>query len=368
MNDIKFYNLSEMYDVMDCDFEYEQGVNLKNRELLTIIEQDDKILFPKLKLGKIIGSIVDNDQLESLKKLKRLPYLLKNDSLFKEELPVIKEYLKLCENGIDKDTLVDKFSYLDFSEVMSNQEYCNQMNLLFDYIIAKSNFYNRNIGLVKMLAYKQFYNNIFSLEDIIQEGNIGLIKAINKYNVDVGVRFATYAGWWINQEMSRSYKSYGSVIRKPVYLVEKMNQYKIFMRKFFTTNNREPSLEESASYLGIGVADVEQLNLYLQDVISLNSLITLDENDELIDFIESDVMVEDLVIDNIMSEYTFNLMNSCLSDREVKILCDRFGINDEQVKYSCLKIGKKHNLSRERVRKLEIRSINKLKKVMEFMK
>lgn len=362
------YDLFDKYEVMDCDFEYEQGVNLKNREQLTIVDQDDKALFPRLKLGKILGSIVDETQLEVLKKLKKLPYLLNDDNLFKDELPIIKRYLKLCEDGFDRDVLISSFSNLDYSSVISVQEYYYQIGLLIDYVIAKNNFYRRNIGLVKMLANKQFYNNVFSYEDIVQEGNIGLIKAINKYDVDFGVRFGTYAGWWINQEMSRSYNCYGSVIRKPVYLNEKINQYKIFARDFVVRNNREPSLEESASYLGMSCADVEQLVLCFQEVISLSSLVNPEENDdkvELVDFVESDVVLEDMVVDGIMREYSLELMNGCLKDREVKILCDRFGINEEQVAYSRLKIGKKYNLSRERVRQLELRSISKLKSIME---
>lgn len=368
------FNIAARYDVMSIDFEREQGLYLKEGNArLKVLALNDDVLFPDLDLAKIFASIRSMDQLELLKRVRRLPFVLKNESIFKNQRGDIKKYLNMCLNGIPSlDELAASFPNLDFNdlEVMSIEEYNDQMELLIRYITAKDNFYNRNLKLVISIAKKNNFSSTFPFEDIIEEGNLGLIKAVNRYDASWDNKFSTYAIWWIRQSIYRAYADKSDIIRKPVHYFDKLVAYKSFVSKFFSENNYEPSVSEIAKGMGISKDAVFDLIFYNSDIVSLETPVMNSDGDSdnyLGDFIPADnVDVAEEVMSNIFYEDVMELLGNNFNMRENQILCCRMGLNSDQKVYTLQEVGDMFGITRERVRQIEGKSLKKLKRLLKL--
>lgn len=357
-------NNSLRYSMMNYELECEQGWILKDgREKLKIIKEknDDFMLYPDLNLEKIFLSVKTQEELDYVAKLKKIPFSIGEESYFQKYISDINKFLKISSNGIlTLDKLKENFSNLCFDNVEPIDDLEEQVELLKKYVLAKFNFYNRNLRLVISIAKRGGF--AIPIEDKIQEGNIGLIKAINKFDVSKGFHFSTYATWWIRQVINRSIAYCGYVIRKPVYLNEKIQKYKRFYEKYLALNGVEPSLNECSIELGISEEEVLKLKDLSLDAISLDAPVQgVEDGGDLVDFIsDTSALIEDEFISSNIVDYVKEVINSSFDERIKQILLDRFGLNDELRVKTLEEIGLKHGITRERVRQIEVKSKRKL--------
>lgn len=227
--------------------------------------------------------------------------------------------------------------------------------------VALSKIVSSNLRLVHSIA-KRYYGLGLEVDDLIQEGTIGLMTAIMKYDLAKGCKFSTYAIWWIKQAVIRAIQNDGHTIRLPVYVGDLLYKYKVLQREITVTENREPTVDEIAEKLGVPLDQLLNI-LNKETTVSLDTPILSPDNDEdccLGDFIEdSSIDVVEEIENTDMSERLHNLLDS-LNEREREIICLRFGLYDNEPK-TLQEISAYYGLTRERIRQIEVRALRKLK-------
>ena len=225
---------------------------------------------------------------------------------------------------------------------------------------AKKILIERNLRLVVGLA-KRYIGKGLSFLDLIQEGNIGLMTAVDKYDMTKGYRFATYAVHWIRQSITRAICDKGRNIRIPVHLQEKMGRFTKIKRELEIKLGRNATIEEIAKQMNIPFDEAKKLYKYHEDTISINSFIKEGEDEELEDFIPSKESTEDSVINIILPEEIKKMFDMCnLKQREKDILALRFGLYNSKT-HTLEEIGKMYGLTRERIRQIESSAIKKIR-------
>jgi RNA polymerase primary sigma factor len=225
---------------------------------------------------------------------------------------------------------------------------------------AKESLVRANLRLVISVS-KKFVNRGLQFSDLIQEGNIGLMKAVDKFDYHRGYKFSTYATWWIRQAITRGIADQGRTIRLPVHMIETINRLLRVSKEFLVEEHREPSPEEMASQLGTEVGKVKSALKIAKDAISLDTPIGDDGETFLGDFIEDHVRPgpHDVSITASLSE-CLNQVMSTLTPREAKVLKMRYGI-DVEYDHTLEEVGRCFAVTRERIRQIEAQAIQKLK-------
>ena len=324
-------------------------------EILHHLEELEKILTEcLLKAGGKSVSYLEKC-LEEFSKSEEGGKRVKALNLPKEELLYLIKKIKETKDaidGIEKKTTISlkemKKVYQEIDDGVRKSE------------AAKNELIKANLRLVVSIA-KKYTNRGLQFLDLIQEGNIGLMKAVDKFEYQRGYKFSTYATWWIRQAITRAIADQARTIRIPVHMIETINKLIKVSRSLVQEHGREPNPEEIAERMGFPLEKVRKVLKIAKEPISLETPIGEEEDSHLGDFIEDKKIMSpaEAVTKFDLSEQTRKIMTT-LTPREEKVLRKRFGVG-EKADHTLEEVGKEFNVTRERIRQIEAKALRKLR-------
>ena len=275
--------------------------------------------------------------------------LLQTDLLKMAESMDVDEPIKMYLREIGQIPLLSYEEEIDYAQRVLNGEE-----------EAKQKLIESNLRLVVSIA-KKHTNRGLKMLDLIQEGNMGLMKAVEKFEYEKGFKFSTYATWWIRQAITRAIADQGRTIRIPVHMIETINKIKKESRIILQETGKEPTAEELATKLELPVEKVKNILEMNQDPISLETPVGSEEDSELGDFVEDDKFSNPYdATTRVLLKEQLNDVLKTLNEREEMVLRYRYGLDDGSQK-TLEEVGKIFNVTRERIRQIEVKALRKLR-------
>ena len=321
-----------------------------------ILDDEDEVEVEKIDLSVPEGVSVEDPVRMYLKEIGKVP-LLSAD-----------EEIELAQNMEDGAVAIEKINVLkgrlDGASEEENAEIKEEIKTLQRDVDkgadAKKRLAEANLRLVVSIA-KRYVGRGMLFLDLIQEGNLGLIKAVEKFDYKKGYKFSTYATWWIRQAITRAIADQARTIRIPVHMVETINKLIRVSRQLLQELGREPSPEEIAKEMSMPVERVREILKISQEPVSLETPIGEEEDSHLGDFIKDDnvPVPADAAAFTLLKEQLEEVLGT-LTEREQKVLTLRFGLEDGRAR-TLEEVGKEFNVTRERIRQIEAKALRKLR-------
>ncbi|WP_317367442.1 RNA polymerase sigma factor RpoD [uncultured Tyzzerella sp.] len=342
---IKYKDMMKILSDMDLDPEHLDKIyeylEAQNIEVIDITLMDDN------KEDVIMDSLDDIDGLDSLENIENFE---KDIDLTLIDASInIDDHVRMYLKEIGKVDLLSPDEEMELAKRMSDGDE-----------IAKKRLAEANLRLVVSIA-KRYVGRGMLFLDLIQEGNLGLIKAVEKFDYKKGFKFSTYATWWIRQAITRAIADQARTIRIPVHMVETINKLIRISRQLLQELGREPSDEELAKEMDMPIEKVREIRKIAQEPVSLETPIGEEEDSHLGDFIpDEDVPAPaDAAAFTLLKEQLIEVLDT-LTDREEKVLRLRFGLDDGRAR-TLEEVGKEFNVTRERIRQIEAKALRKLR-------
>ena len=321
-----------------------------------VIEEEEELDVENIDLSVPEGVSIEDPVRMYLKEIGKVPLLTAD-----EEIVLAKQ----MEAGADAHTRLEEIDELlkDADEETRKELLDEQKKLkMVEYTgeEAKNRLAEANLRLVVSIA-KRYVGRGMLFLDLIQEGNLGLIKAVEKFDYRKGYKFSTYATWWIRQAITRAIADQARTIRIPVHMVETINKLIRVSRQLLQELGREPFPEEIAEEMNMSVERVREILKISQEPVSLETPIGEEEDSHLGDFIQDDnvPVPADAAAFTLLREQLKDVL-STLTDREQKVLRLRFGLDDGRAR-TLEEVGKEFNVTRERIRQIEAKALRKLR-------
>ena len=370
-NILEYQEISDFFKDMNLDAEQLESVldflEHNNVDVLRISEDedDDEIIIDdeeEVEVEKIDLSVPDGVSVEDpvrmyLKEIGKVPLLsaeeeielakkMEAGSVAEEKISLLKTRMEESEDDAEKDEIK-----AEIKELQKEVDWGDD---------AKKRLAEANLRLVVSIA-KRYVGRGMLFLDLIQEGNLGLIKAVEKFDYRKGYKFSTYATWWIRQAITRAIADQARTIRIPVHMVETINKLIRVSRQLLQKLGREPSPEEIAAEMNMPVDRVREILKISQEPVSLETPIGEEEDSHLGDFIKDDnvPVPADAAAFTLLKEQLEEVLGT-LTEREQKVLTLRFGLEDGRAR-TLEEVGKEFNVTRERIRQIEAKALRKLR-------
>lgn len=320
------------------------------------LTEEDEVDMENIDLSVPDGVSIEDPVRMYLKEIGKVPLLSAEEEI---------EYAQKIEDGVAAAEKIKEIEGMLESAGEEEKEALEKEKKELGYVVAdgeaaKQKLAEANLRLVVSIA-KRYVGRGMLFLDLIQEGNLGLIKAVEKFNYRKGFKFSTYATWWIRQAITRAIADQARTIRIPVHMVETINKLIRVNRQLLQDLGREPLPEEIAEKMDIPVERVREISKISQEPVSLETPIGEEEDSHLGDFIQDDnvPVPAEAAAFTLLKEQLVEVL-STLTEREQKVLRLRFGLDDGRAR-TLEEVGKEFNVTRERIRQIEAKALRKLR-------
>ncbi len=350
-------NGEKKFNIKDLVEKGKQKGSLSNTEIMEAledvdydIEQIEKLYETLESAGVEVTGYLDTPEFDEIEnEVEQYESAEDMEKMLSQEGLSIDDPVRMYLKEIGKVPLLDAARELELAELMSNGD-----------MRAKAELVESNLRLVVSIAKRYVGKGMFFL-DLIQEGNLGLMKAVEKFDYRKGYKFSTYATWWIRQAITRAIADQARTIRIPVHMVETIHKVSRISRQLLQENGRDPTPEEIANVMGMSAEKVREIMKIAQDPVSLETPIGEEEDSHLGDFIPDDASPApaDAASYTLLREQLSEVLKT-LTPREENVLKLRFGLEDGRTR-TLEEVGKEFNITRERIRQIEAKALRKLR-------